>query len=447
MKASSFVRSAALTYATNLIVAALSLVNVLIISRSLGPEGRGDFAFLVTVTLVSATVATLGIHQASANIAGREPSLRPSLATNALVFSVVNGGLAAAAIALLVVLFPAVGADVSPSLLALALASIPIQIIRSYLTYLVLADYGFVATNTAWLAGPVMNVIGNAALVLTGHLTVGTAMVVWIVGQALGVGILAVYVAVKLAGFGRPDVALAVRELRFGIKALPGNVMLIGNYRVNQWLTASISGARELGFYSVAVAWAEGLFFLPTALAAVQRPDVIRASAREASSQAAAVFRAATLLTIPLALALFVAAPFLCGTIFGPEFAEATDDLRWLIPGAFGVVALKLLGSALTAQGRPGLESSAISVSFFATLGFDVFLIPRYGGEGAAIASSAANCLGGGVVCGIFVAALGGKLGDLVPRPRDVADLYRGFRLLARKAALRGTAVSGSDVK
>ena len=192
MKASSFVRSAALTYATNLIVAALSLVNVLIISRSLGPEGRGDFAFLVTVTLVSATVATLGIHQASANIAGREPSLRPSLATNALVFSVVNGGLAAAAIALLVVLFPAVGADVSPSLLALALASIPIQILRSYLTYLVLADYGFVATNTAWLAGPVINVIGNAALVLTGHLTVGTAMVVWILGQAVGVGILAV---------------------------------------------------------------------------------------------------------------------------------------------------------------------------------------------------------------------------------------------------------------
>jgi O-antigen/teichoic acid export membrane protein len=87
----SFARSAALTYGTNLAAAALSLGNVLIISRALGPTGRGDVAFLITVSLVTASLASLGIHQASANLAGTSPELRPALATNALIYSVVNG--------------------------------------------------------------------------------------------------------------------------------------------------------------------------------------------------------------------------------------------------------------------------------------------------------------------------------------------------------------------
>jgi Na+-driven multidrug efflux pump len=102
-------------------------------------------------------------------------------------------------------------------------------------------------------------------------------------------------------------------------------------------------------------------------------------------------------------------------------------------------VALKLLGSALTAQGRPVLESSAIAVSFVATISLDILLIPRYGGNGAAFASSFAYCLGGAVACVVFVRAVGGRLLDLLPRWADVGDLWRGMRSLAtRRAAAVG---------
>ena len=64
---------------------------------------------------------------------------------------------------------------------------------------------------------------------------------------------------------------------------------LLTTYRLDQRLVGAISGARELATYSVAVAWAEALWYLPTALAAVQRPDLVRARAREAGAQAAPV--------------------------------------------------------------------------------------------------------------------------------------------------------------
>lgn len=431
----SFLRAASLTYTTNLAVAGLSLLNVLIISRALGPDGRGEIAFLITVSLVSATIATLGVQQASANLAGTDPSVRPSLATNALVLSLFNGGIATLVIALLIALFPAVGAGSAPWLLGVALAAIPIQILRTYFVFLVLADYGFGASNLSWIVGPALNVLANGAIVLFAHLTVGSATVVWAVGQALGVAILARYVRRRLAGYGRPDVALALRTLRFGLRAHLGNVMLVGNYRMDQWFTGSLSGARELGLYSVAVAWAEGLFFLPTALASVQRPDVVRSSSGQAAARAAAIFRTAVILTVPIAVGLFLAAPVLCGVVFGEQFRGAIDDLRLLIPGAFGVVALKLLGSTLTAQGFPTRESLALGVSFLATVVLDVLLIPRFGGEGAAVASSTAYLLGGTVCCFIFARTLGCRVTDLVPRPRDVLEVVRSLKQLARRLA------------
>jgi O-antigen/teichoic acid export membrane protein len=194
-----------------------------------------------------------------------------------------------------------------------------------------------------------------------------------------------------------------------------------------------MKGNRELGLYSVAVSWAEGLFLLSNALSQVQRPDIVRASPGDAARRAAAICRAVLMLTVPLAAGVVLLAPVLCTTIFGEQFRGSIDDLRVLAPGAFGIVAIKLLGSALTAQGKPGLESMAIGVSFLVTVALDIALIPDHGGLGAALASTIAYSVGGLAVAVIFVRTLGGRLGDFVPRAADLANLWRGFR-----RALRG---------
>ena len=72
----SFVRIAGLTYGTNLAVAILSLLNVIITARSLGPTGRGEIALLTTIAMLTASLAALGIHEANANIGGAEPNRR-----------------------------------------------------------------------------------------------------------------------------------------------------------------------------------------------------------------------------------------------------------------------------------------------------------------------------------------------------------------------------------
>jgi O-antigen/teichoic acid export membrane protein len=434
----SFAATAAATFGTNVGVAVISLLNVLVTARALGPSGRGELALLTTIAVFTASVSAFGLYEATANIGGREPGQRGPLVANSVVLSLALGGAAAVVVAALVALFPDLGGGTDPALQALALAAIPVLILQSGLATLIQSQYGFGVTNTAWLLAPLINLGVNGVFAALDLLTVGTAVVVWIVGQVAATALLGWHAVHGLSSRPRPDRRLARRMLSFGSRTHLGRVMTTGNYRLDQWFVGAIAGQRELGLYSVAVAWAEALFYLPTALGMVQRPDLVRASASEAGARAAVVFRAALLLTVVLALGLVIIAPVLCVTVFGEDFRGSIDDLRVLAFGAFGIVALKLLGNALIAQGKAMLANIGVAVAFVTTVVLDLLLIPAHGGIGAAIASTAAYTAGGVAIAVVFTRALGRRPAELLPRRNDVGPLLRQLRtVLAARPATR----------
>jgi len=433
----SFAGSVLLTYGASVLASFLSLVSVIFTSRALGPEGRGTLAFLTTVAMLTSQLSSLGVEEASANVVGREPQRRSALGTNAILLALGLGTAGLGVVALLIAIFPGIAGDASSGLLWLALASVPLLVLQFYLQFIIRADYGFVATNVALLAAPSLNVLVNGLLFLFDALTVRAAMLTWIAGQVLATALLLAYVSRRLAGFGKPDAKLAAQSLGFGLKTHAGRVMKTGNYRLDQWLLGSLAGSRELGLYSVAVAWAEALFFLPEALASVLRPDLVRAETEYAGARGAAVFRIAVVLTLVFAICFIIAAPLLCVWTFGEEFRGSIDDLRVLAPGALGIVALKLLGNALVAQRRPGLSNVAIGLAFAVTVGLDLLLIPQYGGLGAAIASTVAYTAGGAAVAVIFARALNVSLRRMFPAVADLRVLSSGLARLAARSGSR----------
>ena len=423
------------TFLANVLGAALSLANVLVVARVLGPVGRGEVVFLMTVGMLAARLSQLGVQEANVNLASAEPDRRPRLATNSVALAVLLGWASAAAVFLLVELFPAVGGDADQTLLASVLAALPILVAQPSLLRLVHADYRFRAANVATLAPPVLSLVLNAALAAAGALTVGTALAAWLAGWAASVLLLVVYVERDLAGFGRPDPELARRTIGFGAKTHLGRVMAVGNYRLDQWFVGSIAGSRELGLYSIAVAWFEALTFLPTALAVVLRPDLVRSDERGASQKTAAAFRAAAIVTAVFVGATVALAPLLCVTVFGEDFRGSVDDLRVLAFGAFGLMAKRIVGNALTAQRRPMLETYAIGVGLLFTIALDLLLIPDHGGLGAAIASVIAYSAAGVAMIVLFARALGASWSDLRPRADDFRVLAARMRSLLSASA------------
>ena len=431
----AFARAAVQTYGTSLATAFVSLANVLVMARALGAEGRGQVAFLTAIAWLVSSLATLGLPESNANLGAGEPRLRRALATNSIVLSLVLGVLSIIALGALIWAFPAVAGDSEAYLRWMTFAFLPILILQPCLRYLAQADYAFAITNATYLLPAVLNVAVNGVLAAAGALTAGVAIAVWLLGQTLATAIVCWYIARRLAGFGAPNMTLARRSLAFGAKAHIGRVMQLGNYRLDQWLLGAIAGSRELGLYSVAVAWAEALWYLPTALSSVQRPDLVRATRREAARAAAAVFRGVVILTVVAGVVMVVLAPLLCTGLFGAEFSGSVDDLRVLVGGAFGMVALKLFGNALVAKGHPLLQSVAIGSGFVLTVALCVILVPPYGGLGAALASTLAYTAAGAVVAVAFLRALDGNARDLVPHAADGGLILRRARALIRRSA------------
>jgi O-antigen/teichoic acid export membrane protein len=408
------------TYGQQVAGSVLGLANVLVVSRSLGPAGRGDVAFVLTMAMLVSQLSNLGVPTAVMNFGGRDRKLLPSLAGTSVALSLAFGALSMGVLAGLIELFPAMGGHVDATTRWIALSTVPGLILGYYLYMLVLVEYRFAVANIAILLGPIGSVLVNGALAATGHLSVRGAVVAWAAGQWAGTFLLVWFVHRRGLGFGRADRRLAGRMVGFGIKTHAGQIGMVGNYRLDQWLLGSISGAKALGLYSVAVAWSEVLFFLPNAVANVQRPDLVRADQREASRQASVGFRAGTLLTLVSAVFLIAAAPFLCVTIFGSAFEGSIRDLRILALGAFGIAAIKQLGTALTSQNRPLLETAGILAAFAVTAVTDVLLIPSHADLGASIASMVSYTAGGLVMAALFVHALGARPADLLPRGTEV---------------------------
>ncbi|MGI9658217.1 MAG: oligosaccharide flippase family protein [Gaiellaceae bacterium] len=415
------------TYGTHVAVSVLSLVSVLIVARVLGASGRGEVAFLITIATLSSQFALLGIPDANGNLASARPELRPQLATNSLFFAAIFGVGAAAIVGALADLIPGLTGELDRELVWIALAAIPLGIARWCLNLLVQADYAFMATNRAWLAGPLTTVVANGVMALLGELTVTTAIAAWVGGQALSVAILVGYVALH-AGFGRPSFAVGREAVSFGAKAYVGRTLAVGNTRADQWIVGSIAGSNELGLYSVAVAWAEVIHYLPGVLVMVQRPDLVRLSREKAGQFAARIFRVAIFLGLALTVALVVAAPILCVTIFGEEFRGSIDDLRVLALSSVGVAAVFLLGNALIAQRKPLHASAAEASALVASIALNLVLVPIYGGLGAAIAAALAFTIGGATVSVVFSKMLRVPLRDLLPRGDEIPWLWRKAR-------------------
>ena len=413
------------TFATQLTIAVLSFLNVLIVARVLGPAGRGEVTLLMTISMLTATFGLLGLDEANVNFGGRHPELRRALAGNSLLLSAAVGAACIALLGAAMWAFPAVGGDTSSTLRFLALLAIPMLILKILLKFLLQADFRFAVANACWLLPPLLTFMVNVALAIAGLLSVASAFVAWVAAHGLATALLVGYVALRSDGFGRPDAALARRTLGFGGRSYAGRVMMVGNYRLDQWFVGAIAGSRELGLYSIAVAWTEMLFLLPTALVIAQRPYLVRSSKVDAARRAARVFRGSAVLTLAAAAGVILLAPVLCTTIFGADFGGSVADLRLLATGALGILALRLLGNALTAQGRPGLATAGAAAAFAVTLLLDLLLIPSYGGFGAAIASTAAYTVGGVATGALFWRFFGRSGTSLVPRPAEVPGLLR----------------------
>jgi len=376
------------TYAIQIAVLGLQMAITVLVSRSLGPSGRGLYAVAGAMGALGVRFSTFGLHASNTYYVAKRPDLLATMVGNTLCY----GGVGGCSVILLLLstfyVFPTL-APLHGGMEVLALLWIPVGLLYLLLQNLLVGAGEVRVYNVLELAAK----IGTLVLVITlVCLNVATPEDIF----AAGLCMLAADVIIALArlralsgGAFRCSVSLGREAMTVGFRAYLISFFGFLVLRLDLLMVQRILGPYHSGNYSIASAMADYVMVLPTVFATLLFPKVsaIEDLALRLDATRKASWSAAALL-VPLA----VAASFLAGPavriMFGTAYAPAALAFEWLMPG---IVFLGVESVAVQFLNSFRFPASVIAVWCCSTLlniGLNLWAIPAYGINGAAAVSS-----------------------------------------------------------
>lgn len=182
-------------------------------------------------------------------------------------------------------------------------------------------------------------------------------------------------------------------HLIFSYKALPGNIMVDVNTRVDVLILGYFASDRIVGIYSFAAILAEGFSQLLIVLKTNINPILARLSAQKKKNELQDVIRLGVRLTYPVTallglLTIFFYPIFVKILVPGQDFSQSWGVFIILIVGIIlgsGYLPFQML---LAQAGFPLAYTNLITLTFLANVVFNLLLVPILGMEGSALATS-----------------------------------------------------------
>jgi O-antigen/teichoic acid export membrane protein len=386
----SFSTQVAWTFATRLLMIFNSLAAGIIVAHWLGAEGVGQLAVINVAVATIVLLGSFGLPSSNTYFIAQDQGHFRTAAINSLIFVLLVGSLLALGLSALASFRRDLFGFVSPDLIRVAALSIPFQLIGLIGLNILLAVGKVREFNLLDLAGQSFVLI-NAVLVLIVLNRGLQTLVILNTTASIVVSLLVVLLmgisARSLArSRWRADMGLLRGMIEYGIKfhisILAGAIII----RADLLVVNHFRGAAEAGVYSVASQFALLLMLLPGVIATLLFPRVTT----EQDSRGETTCRVTRYTTVIMFLCCLAAVPFslLLPVVYGAAFSDATRLLLILLPGVYLMGLESVLVQHFNAIGLP----RAIPLYWVATLALNLILVfalvPRFGAQGAAIAST-----------------------------------------------------------
>lgn len=387
-KASIIIKNALFLFTGKGISAVLGLLTVSIVARSLGVANFGIYALALTVASIFAVVADFGLNF----LLVREVAMNRDRSSVYLV-----------SVSLLKILL------ILPSILIILIISrlfYPSFPVRSaiYLAFMAAILFTFLQFVTSFFNGH--EKMGYTAAILACHsaLLLGICVTIVIYKQANVNNLLFGHIiaAGMMAGLAALFLlrVLPIRQLTFSAslcgqtlrKAVPfGLFFLLGVifFRVDIIMLSMMKGKEAVGLYWIAFRIIVAVELFPALFTEAVYPTLSRSFAESSESARLIIEKALRfmlLVGLPIALTMFFLSDKII-LIFGKHFLQASKALRILSL----MVALRfcayVLGITLTASGKQKYRTMMAAICVAGNIALNFLLIPRYGYEGAALAS------------------------------------------------------------
>jgi O-antigen/teichoic acid export membrane protein len=383
-----FVRQVLATYATQIVCLLISLLTTAIVSRVLGPDGRGQYAVAVVIGLMGVQVCNLGLHASNTYLAARRPHTVPTLLTNSLAASFGLGGVAAVCIWLAFSIRPQ-WEPVRGSLFLLSLIWIPLGLAYLLIQNLLMGIQRVRAYNVVELVRRLLGILFIGVALLFRR-TTPTAFFVVLFLALVGGSLWALRELWRFAPrLSLPSLALFQEGIGIGVRAYLASFFAFLVIRSDLLIVKYMLGAKEAGYYSVAGSLADCILLLPAAIGMVLLPKLSAMQPSEAGRRwVSRITLGASALLLPVVILATLLAHPIIHILFGDAFQPAASALMLLMPGVFFLGVETVMVQYLNSFGFPGSIVWTWLVTCGLNIGLNFFVVPRYGIAGASIVSS-----------------------------------------------------------
>ena len=384
-----FFRQISDTFLTRVAGIVLGFGASVIISRILGPEGRGQFATAACLGAIGVQFGNLGLPAANTYFVSRDRRQLSAAVGNSLLVSFVLGGVGALAALLVFTFFPQL-APVQGGLLWLGLLSVPLGLCLLLMQNLLLAIQEVRAFNQQELAHKILALVLMLCLVPLGWVSPPSVVAVGLITSIIVAAYALAIVVRRLAG-QRPRLSMSQLRngLHYGLRAYWATLFAFLVIRSDLLMVHTLGGPRQSGLYSIAATCADFLLILPIVVGSLLFPRLSQLTDHRVQWRLTTQTLWALTPIMLLGLSVcFLAADALIQFAYGRAFVPATIAVLWLLPGVLAMSVNTILMNCFAAQGMPPVTVYSPALALTVNVLLNLWLIPDYGIRGAAISSS-----------------------------------------------------------
>ena len=414
----------ALTLGARILMAANSVLAGVIVARLLGAESLGILVVLNATISIVIQLAAFGIPAANTYFTARDRDTLISAASNAVVFALLSGPFAGAAVW---IFSPYFLPGVPPHLAAIGLLGVAFQLVTIILINLFLAQNEVKRFNFLDLFNQSFVLINAvvALLLFSGGLFL---LVCLNTAASFAVSLLTTFLVYRYISAQFPSARWRVsfdlfrRMIGYAFKGHVLWVFTFLAYRIDLLIVNYFRGPAEASVYAVASQCTLFLMLLPHSVAHLLQTRVA-STQDDGGNFTCSVTRHTSLL---LAAACIISVP---GALFVPYlYGAGFDDLHvqlWLLlPGVFFVGVQSVLVQYFVGTGLPWKLPAYWGITLLVNIILDVLVVPIYGARGAAVISTLCYTTAFALVYMLFRKVTRQKLSDvLLPSIKEITHL------------------------
>lgn len=384
----TFLKNSLYTLFTRSSQVASALIIGIVLAQTLGKVGNGTYELFQLLITFSVTLGALGVGHASVYIVKNSRQGVQKTLSTVFVFGVTWGVVLAIIVYFFYSTFDNLTNGLPENTLLFGVLIIPFALLESYLIQSFLIN---------------LQIKKQALLALIKNTTLILLLFVLIV--LLGLGIQGIIISIAITYLLSSvitlimvrrtfhitfsfDRSIFVKLLSFGVRAWIANIFLILNYRVDMYIINYYLDVDAVGLYSVAATIAMGIFLIPAAVGPLLYSRWSGMNVNNYENEVPRISRQLLLISIIMGMLVAITGHGIITFLYGNAFIPSYTALVLLLPGVIFMTVNYVLFNSLAARGSPGLNAIALLIGLIGNVGLNIFLIPSFGINGAAIAST-----------------------------------------------------------